>query len=581
MRKIFALPDEIVSVVASPRASRFSTTLIYSLINFALASFGSLSQPAKSIYDFPFLDIACLTFLNLLMLLAHWLIHKRLRIVRLALATAIAWLLSTFLAIAAGLAVIYAISGVAIADYRIHSFFFDVISGSVNLASYSIVIAAISRYRASSKALKRELGNLALLRKGLATQISQVRERYSSQVRRDVEPVLAEISQAIQSLDASAVMKRARAAIEQVVLPLNRQIENYHPVELEDLPELPSTVNSRISFKEVFNQRIQLSTLILPFTTALVFVASLLGAFDYVFGETGIAVGLLSLAALLILQVSAVLLLRQVNLNIFAAAIVLLFTSIAFSVMSVSIGTMILSSPNQDSVQFMQIGVLIILLVTGIFQMAIATTNSHLERVSKSNDDYASLLKNRDSNLRALRLRISQAIHGDIQGKLRAVLLRVNSGGINEQNMPQLTEDLKHIERVLQELGAALPIDFDTELNALKEFWSGVCELEFCDKSQTIRSIASDPELAEAAIEVLTEAVANAVKHGAAKTAWVTFDSQGSIVNIEVKNQASAQQVSPLSTGAGSRRFDELCRSWSLAEQDGHTVFECELISAK
>lgn len=581
MRRYFALPDEIVSVVASPQASRFSTTLVYSFINFALATFGAMSQPGKSIYDFPFLDLACLTFMNLLMLVAHWLIHRRLRMARLALATAFAWLLSTFLSIAAGLSAIYALSGAPIPDYRIQSFFFDVISGSVNLAGYSVVIAAIARYRASSRALRQEMSNLALLRKGLATQISQLRERYSRQIRRDIEPVLADISQAIRSLDATAVMQRARAAIENVVLPLNRQIENYQPVELDDLPQLPGEVNSQIRLREVFNQRIQITTLILPFTTALVFAASLLGAFDYVFGDKGIAIGLLSLAVLQALQIGAVLVLRKFSLKILVAALVLVFTSIVFSVASVSVGTMILSSPNRDSVQFMQTGVMIILLVTGIFQMAIAITNSHLERVSRSNDDYADLLRSRDINLRALRLRISQAIHGDIQGKLRAVLLRVNSGGINEKNLPQLAEDLRHIEVVLQELGAELPIDFTSEIAALKEFWSGVCEIEIENKMLTIDSIASNPQLAEAAIEVVTEAVANAVKHGAAKSALVTFDSHESVVKIQVKNLLNNQAAPVLSTGGGSRRFDEICRSWSLVERDGHTVFECELISSK
>lgn len=581
MRKIFAFPSEIVSIIGSHQASRFSTTFTTAIISLTLSSIGLMAQPAKSVYDFPNLDSITFASLCALVTIANWLIHKKLRPKNRALATGLAWLVSTICSMAVAFSVVSLISQQPIPQYRLDSMFFDVLATFVNLASYSIVIAAIARYRQSSKALRSELSSLALLRKGVATQISQVRERYSRQVRGSVEPVLTELTAAIQALDANEVMQRARAAIEQVVLPLNREIETYVSSELDDIPEPPSDARSRITFREIFTQRIQLSSLILPFTTSIIFVASLLGAFVYIFGEQGLAAGLLSMVVLFIMQLATLWALRSLEINILFAAVVSFAACALAAMISVYAGASLLNTASIEAVKFLQLGVFIVTFAIAIFQIAIVTTNSHLERIAKLNDDYAALLKNRDAKLRKLKLRISNSIHADVQGKLRAVLLRVKSGGLREDNISQLTDDLNHIQAVLRELGAEREIDFLAELAALKEFWSGVCEIEFDKQPQALQLVSRDRDLAGATVEVIVEAIANAVKHGSAKTVNVTLDSEDEVLKLSVQNDTNPIRSSVPSTGSGSRRFDDLCRSWSLSERDSLTVFEAELISTK
>lgn len=75
--------------------------------------------------------------------------------------------------------------------------------------------------------------------------------------------------------------------------------------------------------------------------------------------------------------------------------------------------------------------------------------------------------------------------------------------------------------------GSAEPdfVAFSAELTAL---WSGVCEISFHDLDSMIERASTDPSATAAPIEVVREAVGNAIRHGGATALTYEWSSESS-----------------------------------------------------
>ena len=113
---------------------------------------------------------------------------------------------------------------------------------------------------------------------------------------------------------------------------------------------------------------------------------------------------------------------------------------------------------------------------------------------------------------------LARGLHGPVQGAIVAAALRLDSA----IRADALTDDLIQNSRDLILSSVAglndsiQSADFDQAITGLATMWRGVCVIEI-DLPDSVRVVLDcDAQCAAAAVDILTEACGNAVRHGGA-----------------------------------------------------------------
>ena len=102
-------------------------------------------------------------------------------------------------------------------------------------------------------------------------------------------------------------------------------------------------------------------------------------------------------------------------------------------------------------------------------------------------------------------------------------------------------------------------------LKEQKEFWEGLCEINFEVSQAVIEEVDSHAVLNECIREVIRESINNAIKH--AKSSQMKIElklSRDSIVNLIVLNSTNQPITATSASNFGSRLFEELTDSWEI-----------------
>jgi hypothetical protein len=121
------------------------------------------------------------------------------------------------------------------------------------------------------------------------------------------------------------------------------------------------------------------------------------------------------------------------------------------------------------------------------------------------------------------------------------------------------------------------------QLGEMAAQWEGICDLSFVYEPGVIDVIDRNEIAKSSVVEIIREAVNNAVKHGAADEAEATVSlaAQGRIL-VVVRNAVYAEDAAP-ATGApatgsaqnrgyGSRMLDQITEEWSVEFADGDAI---------
>lgn len=188
----------------------------------------------------------------------------------------------------------------------------------------------------------------------------------------------------------------------------------------------------------------------------------------------------------------------------------------------------------------------------------------------------------RDLERRAVRLRqaqwfqnkmLSRALHGPIQAAVTASALRldaaIRAGEVDDRVVHRVRVELID---ALGTLGSAEPhlATIPEALTRLTATWEGLCEVSTVLPGDAADLLARDPVLRSCAIDIVTEAVSNAVRHGGATRAAVRIDldHSGCDVILRITSDSSTDQGSGAG-GLGSRILDDCTAEWRLDESPG------------
>lgn len=132
------------------------------------------------------------------------------------------------------------------------------------------------------------------------------------------------------------------------------------------------------------------------------------------------------------------------------------------------------------------------------------------------------------------------------------------------------------LDRRTEEGGTEAP-DLPAEL---ARDWDGVCGIAVEIGPDLPAALAADPACATLAIDVIAEAISNAVRHGGATSAWVRLRlvAPGRVL-VHVCDNGSG--IAPTAgRGQGTARLDECEISWQRADEGGGVSLRCVLAPA-
>lgn len=571
IRRFFAIPETIRPLIASRAGLSWQFLIFFSSIYLSLNFLAALVAPPTSAFDFPLLSFAYLAVLWVAVLSAAELV-KRSKIKQIALANSLIWFFSASIAVLLAKPIVWLVVGGAIPSETFIQWLTNVLSSFMNLAAYAIVFAGIVQYRDVAKSLRVELGQLKLLRDGMTNQLESLKTGYVAEVEQRVRPVVNELELSLASADADAVVSQARTAIEDVVLPLSKQLNAPSELALPQLPALPKrTVYGRVAL--ALSNRVLLSDTQVPILSALMFLLSIAPAIAYFYAFSGYLAAMAIALAILAVEFLRAVVFGRLQTNVFVAFAVILFTSLITSVAAVALLGGLIEHSDIEVNAFIGFGTWLVVFLNPFIQLINLTSLAYLSRVEIVQRDFIRTIAKRDSEIRHLQHRITQSVHSDVQGKLRAVLLRIKNGGLTPEVLPALQADLAHVKEVLSSIGSAQKVDLQIELDQLSQFWDGICDLRVSIEKEVLAATRDDSTLASNAFEVVSEAVANAMKHAEAKQVFVELSVIAGQLQVRVINEVAKTHINSASGGIGSRVFDQNCRSWRVEQNDGSYIF--------
>lgn len=567
MLNIFRVPEPIAKLLGTNRAHSLRVLLSFSIIYFCLDSLGALAAPPSTPYDYPFLTIFWITGIWLVVVPIGRRIHRQPDGKNLALKNIGNWFLASLFGLSLAVVLIFAIYGQAPEEYFVYAFPRIATTCFVNLGVYLIILSGFFEYRETARRLRHELTRLELVRETIAGHLSGLKERYLTEIQAKISPVLSELQKALDQADPEALMGSVRSAINDVVLPLSSKIADgaFHEA-MQELPELPKR-KLGLRLRQVSNVKVDLEQTSMPFVILVIYLASIAPSFTFFYAGQGLASASLVLAVLMIGQVLLLRVLRNKSLSIIPTLAVIFVSSTAIASLAYLAIPLVVTKPNPEANAFLAFGIWLVFLLNALLQAANSLASNYLGKLSGVQDEFAKSLQKRDLEIRQMQNRITTAVHNDVQGKLRAILLRVRSGGLSKPNLAALESDLAHVRKALNDIEVNPTVDFFSQFRALQEFWAGVCQITISNEIAAVDIIEADNRIARRAFDVISEATANAVKHAEAELVEVNLSIKGNQLLIKVKNSLKKDLTSNPASGLGSRIFDEISDGW-LASHD-------------
>lgn len=179
-------------------------------------------------------------------------------------------------------------------------------------------------------------------------------------------------------------------------------------------------------------------------------------------------------------------------------------------------------------------------------------------------------------NARHFEQAVSQVLHGPIQDAIAASLKRITSLPKDASSTTHEGAIIRqHIEGALRLLDESPSTQYsvDDAVHKLSDLWAGVVEIScHCDKLTT-DALREAQTTSSIVIEVIREAISNAIRHGDASriTISVAIVKPNSDVHISVTNNG-APLPKDTTSGIGSRLLHDMTLSWSRENLAGSVV---------
>lgn len=426
----------------------------------------------------------------------------------------------------------------------------------------AVMVSNVKRHRELQSELAQERGRLRLASAKLQSQVDSLRAELVARVAAMIDPAIQNLESKLEQVHdpstTSIAVVDLRNTVEDVIRPLSHDLAkaNFDQLMLQTEDQIRSQVVPRLQKVAV--------TLLPNFSAILVFSVSV--------GTTtltrGLLVGLvLSLVCTLGIWLWTSVIQRLVNQRRFRVWIAgLIYLGSFFSgALTVELVTQGIGIPITESEQF---GAQTLLTLMGlVFFLATVANEIRLANVEKLrvvNRRYQLLNSQLRRQVWLDYRRVASVLHGQLQGALYAAAMRLNQAAKPDREL---------IEDVRAEIYKAVNALSHTE-NGIEDFvkvyyeiidlWSDSVKFTTDFTQEASQCMRDDLGLAECVLEVVREAINNAIKHGKASELTVA----GKMLNAQLlevtvtNNGAPADEAS--SQGFGSEVLTQCTHTWRL-----------------
>ena len=467
-----------------------------------------------------------------------------------------------------------------------------VIASLGQMMTFTIIIAITRELRGSVKLLAKKTHALNYLKVGLESRVAQqrdeLREAVAGRIARDLSELQLEVSKLqtsdLQTESAKALANRIKEYIDQVVRPLSLEIANSPDasakLEIRSLREIEKSIR-RLPFRQRMRSRLSLGYVFnLPFT-AIAFLVFLVTSYGYIFGPAGLlGVGIPGF----ILSLGFIWLARRVSTTIRASYLLAILTipigaamaAIPFAVLN----NFILGGKDTDVQQAFVVLAFVVCSFSFYASLFVEVSFLNVESARVVNRELRKLVAFLENESQVNRRTMAQLLHGKIQARLQAASLRLKqSDEVSNELLEAVVDDLQ-ASRSETLKSAVVDQDLETQISEMANQWSGICDLTMDVSAAAAARANANPLMKSAVIEVIREALNNAIKHGEADEAdGSVLQGENGDLLIHLRNAVYSEGVikqSPKS-GYGTQLLDQITDSWSVRFEDGDAIFEARI----
>ena len=167
---------------------------------------------------------------------------------------------------------------------------------------------------------------------------------------------------------------------------------------------------------------------------------------------------------------------------------------------------------------------------------------------------------------------LATELHGSVQATLHATALQLSK--IDQPSISDLEKVRDAVDKAISRLGQTEYLEgesFSQIIQDIAEVWEDTCEIEYLIQPDAQAVLDQQQSLARSTVEVLREAITNAIKHGKAKNIKVSITKNGQLVDLIVDNDGS--EIVTGQRGLGASVIAELTHSHTLYSSRGGVRF--------
>ena len=229
-----------------------------------------------------------------------------------------------------------------------------------------------------------------------------------------------------------------------------------------------------------------------------------------------------------------------------------------------------------------RVGFLSVMVIIGIALYVVALANAFRRQLildrQQVNEDMALLTSQLRQQVWLDRKRVAMVLHGSVQGALYAAAIRLS------REVAPTEEAIKAVEAditaALAELAKAKAekVDFEQVLDEITAIWEDAIDFQIALEPEALAMLNGKNDSAESAIEVVREAINNAVKHSKTENISIRIWKQAKgLISVSVQNEGYLDQE--VQKGYGSTVLDELTHRWNLLNVDGGVRLQAEIVA--
>jgi hypothetical protein len=439
-------------------------------------------------------------------------------------------------------------------------------------AFYTLLLGSWGETRESQRALSHQRARLQNLEQNLSRQVDQLTqasgEPAAMELSRKITTLMEGLSQ-LKGQPTTAAKAAILDLINQTVRPLSWKIEAATPARfsLSVAGALPASTGKFLAARMLVSQSF------IPELNTLVLLSFDLTYANFVFGPVGIANQLLTIGISYLGFSQAVkrltLLSLPVWLNILAAALLAFFFGLVFPLVQ-------LLQPNPDlpdaigmAVHQAQVAFLVSAFASLISWRLQAIENLKVTN-HRLNASVATLRQAVWSNLKGM----ARFVHGTVQNRLLQIYFSI---------LDARTLDQAEIDRIMASLSplkdSSLQVPHSENqlanplqvIASLCESWDSARPISLEISTDATIAISQNHLAAECLVQLLQEAINNAMKHAAAGNISVAIEVDEHELSLTVTNQVESGGTSK-KAGYGTQTLDYLASDWSLKLANGLAI---------